>query len=202
MEYHYKKKKGIEFSQQEIYELIKSLLAIGLAFAIARSGANLFSLSFGIILLISILTVGIGFLLHELAHKAAAQRFGCWSEYRSNNFMLIFTVMLSFTGIVFAAPGAVMISGRLTKRENGIVSAAGPLTNIMLGLAFLAGTLFFKEGILGLFVSSGLMINSWIALFNLIPFMNLDGRKVLAWDKRAYFIMAAAAVMLLFVSFA
>jgi len=42
-----------------------------------------FNISFIIALFISLFTLGIGFLLHELAHKFVAQRYGCFAEFRS-----------------------------------------------------------------------------------------------------------------------
>ena len=65
------------FSSIEATDLLKSLLAIGAAYAIAQAGLNIFSSKFMIYLIISIFTVGMGFLLHELAHKITAQKFGC-----------------------------------------------------------------------------------------------------------------------------
>ena len=92
--------------------------------------------------LISLFTAGIGFLLHELAHKFVAQYYGCEAEFRSMDQMLYFAVGLSlFVGILFAAPGAVMIAGGVTRKENGIISVAGPLTNYVLaGIFYLIST--------------------------------------------------------------
>ena len=89
-----------------------------------------------------------------------------------------------------------MIQGRITKERNGKISLAGPLTNIILAILFLIPFLFFKEGILGLFFSYGLIINSLLALFNLIPVMPLDGRKVYEWNKVIYIIVVLFALFL------
>ena len=34
-------------------------------------------------------TVGSGFLIHELCHKVVAQRYRCWAEFRSDDKMLL-----------------------------------------------------------------------------------------------------------------
>ena len=178
-------------SKTEIEHLFKAWLAISIAFSIALFG---FGSEFLKGILISALTVGIGFLLHELAHKLVAQRYGCFAEFRANMNMLIFAILLSFTGIILAAPGAVMIRGAVNKQKNGLISAAGPATNLVLAFVF-----FIMLNI-GLFTSIskyGFMINAWIGFFNLIPFGIFDGYKIMKWSKAVYALMVSVAVSLL-----
>ncbi len=173
-------------SRAEQKELLKAWLAISLAFAIVMGGL---SSKLAAVFLISALTVGLGFLAHELAHKFVAQRYGCRAEFVADNSMLFIAVLTSLFGFVLAAPGAVMISGHVTAERNGKISLAGPLAN------FIIAGLFLFTGLLGLFpiVSSyGFTINAWLGLFNLIPFGNFDGIKILRWNKAAYIGMAAA----------
>ena len=40
---------------------------------------------------IALLTVGIGFILHEMAHKFTAIKFGYWAEFRKDNICLLYT---------------------------------------------------------------------------------------------------------------
>ena len=118
-------------------------------------------------ILLSGFTVGIGFLLHEIAHKFVAQKYNCWAEFRADNKMLILMILMSFMGFLFAAPGAVMIQGNITKRRNGIISIAGPATNMGLAVIFLAIFFFTPFKLLGFF---GAQVNTFIGLFNLLPF--------------------------------
>jgi Zn-dependent protease len=41
------------------------------------------------------------------------------------------------------------------------------------------------------------LLNAFIALFNLIPFGELDGRKILAWSPSRWAIAFAASIILL-----
>jgi len=182
--YRYSKK--IEFSKPEIRDLIRSLFVIGWAYTIVTFGFNI-TLQFALMLILSLATAGTAFLFHELAHKIAAHRYGCEAEFRSDTKMLIFTLILSFLGMIFFAPGAVYISGSLTKREYGIVSAAGPGANLVMALLFLAMALMFPGGFLQAAGIIGLSLNAWIAMFNMIPFGNFDGIKIWRWSKIAYF---------------
>lgn len=182
----------ISTSEREIKDLIKAWIAISAAFAIVMSG-SIFSSDFYAKFVIASLTVGIGFLLHEMGHKIVAQRYGCFAEFRSFDNMLILAIAMSFFGVVFAAPGAVMISGRVSKAKNGKISAAGPIVNLILAAIFfvLIFTNFaklFKE-----IAYYGFVINSWLALFNMIPFWLFDGYKILKWNKAAYGIIIASA---------
>jgi len=111
---------------------------------------------------------------------------------------------MSFFGFIFAAPGAVMIQGYLTREKNGKISLAGPAINILLSLIFLG--LFFLTitynitGILSNLSMYGALINSWLAVFNLIPVWNLDGKKVLDWNKKIYFVSMAIAITMLVIT--
>jgi len=187
---------SINTSEKELRDLVKAWIAISLAFALVLR--HDIGLSFYQVFIVSAVTVGTGFLLHELGHKFVAQRYGCFAEFRSFDQMLMLAVMMSFFGFVFAAPGAVMIMGRVDIRKNGIISAAGPIVNLILALFFLSILFMFSSSLLKILAFYGFFINSWLALFNMIPMWNFDGTKVLKWDKKIYGIIVAASLSLLF----
>lgn len=188
----------ITFSAPERTDLVKSWLVVSVVFAIAFGGLG-FNQQFLTAIIIAAVTAGIGFLLHELAHKYAANYFGCSSEYRAHNTMLIFALLIALVfQAVFIAPGAVFVRGVQSKRENGIISAAGPATNIVLAFLFLAAFILMPDGIWGTVFMFGILINSWLALFNMIPILPFDGRKVWVWNKPIYITMAAVSVLLVF----
>ena len=177
----------ITTSKTEIRDLIKAWVAISIAF-----GIILYSREGYLAFLISAITVGFGFLLHELGHKIVAQHYHLYAEFRSFDSMLILAILMSFMGFVLAAPGAVMIRGTnfLDKKKNGKISLAGPLVNLILAFIFL---ILVSLGIFTKISGYGFMINTWIALFNMIPIGNFDGRKILKWNKLIYFIVVFIA---------
>lgn len=197
----------ISTSRVELIDITKAWLMVALTFTFLFSGINLSdgtlsfskmeSFSFWLLVLISLLTVGIGFLLHELAHKFSAQHYGCAAEFRSFDQMLFFALLLAAgIGFTFIAPGAVMISGIITRKENGIISLAGPIVNYVLALLFL-GLMFLVPAGESIF-SIGFQINLWLGLFNMIPFWNFDGAKIWRWNIPVWAAMVAFGVFFLF----
>lgn len=208
-EYYYQQRDVIKLgkiltSKTEIQHILRAWLAVSFAFAIMLSGthfSDLFSFNlsqrFFYTLLVAAVTVGLGFLLHELGHKIVAQHYKCWAEFRADNQMLALAVIMSFFGFIFAAPGAVMIAGNINARKNGLISAAGPLVNLALALIFLLLILVSPvAGLFGIFYYS-FVINSWLGLFNMLPFGNFDGAKIFLWNKIVYGVMVGIAVLLM-----
>ena len=182
----------ITTSKKEILDITKAWLAITIAFAVVlRSGIGIAES-----LLVSAIAVGLGFLLHELGHKIVAQYYRCFAEFRSFDPMLVLAIAMSFFGFVFAAPGAVMIHGYVNKERNGKISIAGPIINIALALIFLLLTFIFGNSIV---FQYGFRINTWLALFNMIPVWNFDGSKIFRWNKKLYFGFVALCLLLFFI---
>ncbi|MBI3034262.1 hypothetical protein HYY72_03815 [Candidatus Woesearchaeota archaeon] len=190
------KKTSFSISPHEFFQLAKAWFFVSLAFGILLNKGIALSPGFFFLMGVSAVTVGLGFLLHEMAHKVVALRYGCRAEFRSFDFMLVLAVLMSFFGWILAAPGAVFIQGNVNSRKNGIISAVGPLMNILLTIIFFIVLLFTTSQTAGYIAFYGMEINAWLALFNLIPIMNLDGTKVLQWSKAYYFILLAFSFFL------
>jgi len=203
-------------SRQERFDLLVAWGAISLAFAIIflkESGRVDPGTALSLIG-ISLVTVGIGFVAHEMAHKFTAIKFGYWAEFRKDNMMLLVAVALAaLVGVVFAAPGATVIyadnrfGGGLSKEQNGKISAAGPVTNLLLCIPF-AGLLVYggiSSPVFGSLASligmMGLQVNAMIAAFNMLPVSILDGRKVLAWNTGIFIVLIVASFGTLLLSY-
>jgi len=158
---------------------------------------------------VTVLTLA--FILHEIAHKFAAQRAGLWAEFRLSSLGLILTLLslflfqTSILPIMIIAPGAVMIAGLLNWSDYGRISIAGPATNIAQGLVYFAAqmvALATENVYLYVICDYGIIINSTLALFNLIPFGMFDGLKIFKWSRRIWLVaVAAAGALLLYVTF-
>jgi len=199
----------LAFSRTELTHLAGAVVALTVAFAFVlppRPSALLSALD-PTRLLIAFVAVATGFVLHELAHKVLAQRYGHWAEFRAQFMGLLGAIAFAAAfRFLFAAPGAVMIQGRVTPRENGLISLVGPGTNFVIaGLAFggyLVGLAVSPtwgvnaDAIAPKLLTGVAQVNAILALFNLIPLGPLDGRKVWRWSKAAYLTAVLAAVVL------
>ena len=174
----------LHFSAIEKHDLLKAWIVISIAFGLVINPHGWLSPKLLLYVLIAGITVGSGFLIHELCHKLVAQRYCCWAEFRSDDKMLFLALVTSLFGVIFAAPGAVIIQGHVTQKQSGLISAAGPLSNLVLALLFLATSPW-----LGVVSYYGYLINAWLGLFNLLPFWLLDGKKVYHWNKAVYFVL-------------
>ncbi|MCU4742102.1 metalloprotease [Halobacteria archaeon AArc-m2/3/4] len=199
MSYRTGTRSGLSFSQKELLDLAIAWITLSVAFALLLhppAAGRFVPSEFLRMTGLSVVTVGVGFLLHELAHKVVAIRFGQVAEFRADYQMLFLAIMSALIGFLFAAPGAVYHRGRITVRQNGLIALAGPLTNH--GLAVLFFPLLFAPGLAGQIGHMGVLINLFLAAFNMIPYGPLDGKSVLEWNKLVFvgvFVPSAALVV-------
>jgi Zn-dependent protease len=108
--------------------------------------------------------------------------------------MLALCIGAAFAGFLFAAPGAVYHRGRITPKQQGLVSVAGPLTNVLLVAMFLP--LAFFSGFLRDVGQLGVLVNAFLAAFNMLPFGPLDGKTVLSWSRLVFAAVFAVSAVL------
>lgn len=182
-------------------ELLKAWAGTSLAFAVMMLGGQIIAYwqAFPQLLLISAVTCGIGFVLHELAHRVVARSYGAEAHFVADNGWLILSIIVAFAGFFIAAPGAVWHRGMITRQQSGLIALAGPATNMVLAVLFLVLYLLFgKSGFWQLALAIGFKINAWLGLFNMLPFGPIDGAKVLEWNPVVFGSAVAIAVALVF----
>ncbi len=200
----------LAIGKQEAFDIIVSVLAISLVFTFYQLGLKLEPSTFLFYMAAAIITLGSGFVLHELSHKYFAIKYGARARFVAWPAGLAFALALVVVpqiiwgpgaGIFFIAPGAVYIYAMrpISIKENGLISLAGPAANWVLCVVFLAPLLFLDLPLqLARIFSIGFMVNAWLALFNLIPFYPLDGSKIFAWDWKIW--LGAVALSFFLVS--
>ena len=210
--------------EKQHLRLATAAFTLALGFMVVRGfggisdlGLNTWILTLLLSMPVMLLAVGPAFLLHEIGHKIVAKKNGCWAEFRADPKGLQFGVILAFIiGFLFMAPGAVMVAGLVTRRQNGHIAVAGPLTNLglfiigiplwvlILGVsgafnatdlpllstgsnAYLSGGSIVWQAML---IDAGvwwLSANLILGLFNMIPWGPLDGAKVRDWSEPAFY---------------
>lgn len=142
--------------------------------------------------------------LHEVAHGLVARRFGDRTAEMLGRLslnpirhidpvgtLLVPAVLFALSGVLFgwAKPVPVMFRNlNNPKRDMIFVALAGPLANIAMGIVWalllkLVYSSGLAQGIAGEFLISmsriGILINTLLAAFNLLPIPPLDGGRVL-----------------------
>jgi Zn-dependent protease len=183
------------------FELLKAWAGTTLAYAILLTGGNIINRTFLTALWIAGVVCGLAFVLHELAHRIVARRYGAQAHFVANNGMLLVSIVIAFLGAFFAAPGAVWHRGILTRRQGGLIALAGPATNLVLSLLFLFAWVIIDPpfgSTIYMLLRTGFKLNAWIGLFNMIPAGPFDGAKVLNWNVVVFGITVAVGVLLTF----
>ncbi len=197
-----------KFSRVEITHILISMIVLTFAFAIALPKDTILSGNFKFedfpyYLLLSFLGIATAFFFHEMSHKFMAQKYGLWAEYRMFPMGLLLALILSFTGFVFAAPGAVMFLGGSRDYETGKIAMAGPLANIIIAIIILPLYLFvfFESLQIASILNFIIMINLILATFNLLPLGPLDGTKIIKWSATVWITMLIISITLLVLLF-
>ncbi|MHA1214060.1 MAG: M50 family metallopeptidase [Candidatus Hodarchaeales archaeon] len=150
-------------------------------------------------LIMYLLVLGVSFFTHELFHKFTAIHFGAKAYFRLSKEGLFITLLSVLVGMPILAVGAVFWWGEATTSPGirGRVSAAGPISNLILtgiflivqglGLSMLSNVSTIQLGLILFFIgSTGVWLNVFLGFFNLLPIGVLDGAKVLAWDPKIW----------------
>jgi len=193
-----------KFSKTEVIHILIAMAVLTSAFAFPLSQSRLlfggFHLNAWVFSLpISFFALLTAFFVHELSHKFMAQKYGLWSEFRMFLGGLVFSLLLAlFTGLVFAAPGAVMFRGETRTFEMGKIAAAGSFANILIAAVTfpLYTYVFFETAFIGKILGFVCAVNALLATFNLIPIGSLDGAKVIRWNGIAWALLFIAALVL------
>jgi len=190
----YKRQYRIKWSQKEAQHIaIAAALVIGIGFSMALYSFYWSWLVMGIFAIV----MTASFLVHEIAHKVMAQKAGMWAEFRLTSWGAVLTLISVFLPFKMIAPGAMMIGGNApTAKDMVKISVAGVITNMVFAATFLGLFLGLPLNEYSEMLMFSAYINSFMALFNLIPFGVLDGYKLFMLNKKTWALAFIPAAVL------
>lgn len=138
------------------------------------------------------------FILHEMGHKFVAVRRGYVAHFQIWTWgigLTLVTAIISGGTFLFGAPGAVYIAPAAAmtafryysstqkesdpRRENLLISAAGPGVNLAFAIFFLIiYELSTTYNFIAIVATFGLELNVGLGTFNMLPIPPLDGSKI------------------------
>lgn len=211
---------NFSFDKRTMYIIIAVLIGLRLLTYITNPGVL-------VALLFSIPGVLIAITFHEFAHGLAAYKLGDNTAKNEGRLTLnpldhldpIGTIMLLFAGFGWGKPVHVNPNNytRKMSMEKGeaIVSAAGPVMNILLAFVFtliyfavskFSGVAFLTSAVGKVIVTiiyDTILINVGLGIFNLIPLPPLDGSKIimpfLPYKAKSWFVNNEQIFYIIFV---
>ena len=211
---------NFSFDKRTMYIIIAVLIGMRLLTYITNPGVL-------VALLFSIPGVLIAITFHEFAHGLAAYKLGDNTAKNEGRLTLnpldhldpIGTIMLLFAGFGWGKPVHVNPNNytRKMSMEKGeaIVSAAGPVMNILLAFVFtliyfavskFSGVAFLTSAVGKVIVTiiyDTILINVGLGIFNLIPLPPLDGSKIimpfLPYKAKSWFVNNEQIFYIIFV---
>ncbi len=177
--------------------LIITILLLSFIFSFRDWGVETFDLSLGMTnFLTTIIIVVIAFAIREITHRTISLWMGYRSQYKAWFLGLVIGLVVAFVSngyLLFIAPGALVITHlpihrlgkfwhELNYKHLGWIAMSGAIANII--FAIILKSLHLATGA-GLF-HKAMMINIWIALFDMIPIPPFNGSRTFFGSRYAY----------------
>ncbi|MDY6771185.1 MAG: metalloprotease [Candidatus Nanohaloarchaea archaeon] len=200
-----------EHTSEEVRDLIVSAVALSFAFTLTVFGGDrTFSFvlqpSFLKYFLITGVVVGLSLVAKEMAQKGTSRALESYATYEIWPPGIVIAILSSFLGVVFAAVGGIVISSEYTERagrwqinlspqQMGIIASIGPLVNLTVGMGLvMLSPLVPMFGLERNIFLIGGEINALLALFAMVPFGPVDGKKVLRWNTVIWLFIVAMSL--------
>jgi len=185
------------FAPGEVPQILIAWVVLALALSVTDIEGLLLGTGGSIVdILAALVATATGFILHEMGHKFVGMRRGYVAHFRVWAWgiaLALITALASQGQFLFGAPGAVYIAPaagalsygayalgqRSEGRDNALISAAGPGTNLAFALAFLLLVLVLPtDSFWNVVTTYGFILNVGLGSFNMLPIPPLDGYKI------------------------
>jgi len=191
----YAQERNPTFAPGEVVQIVIAWVALSLALSVADIEGLLSGTGSPDYIAAAFIATGTGFVLHEMGHKFAAMGRGYIAHFKIWTWGIALVLVIAIVSqgqFIFGAPGAVYIAPatgllsygyastqRSEKRDNAVISAAGPGTNLAFALLFLFLIFFLPtNGFWSTVASYGFILNVGLGSFNMLPIPPMDGHKI------------------------
>jgi len=194
-----------KLERSEKIGLLLTIIVLGFIFSFREWGTEKFDYSSGLwnFFIVTIL-VAIAFLVHEVAHRTIALWLGYKSTYKVWLVGLVAGLIVAFVSngrLLFLATGGLLIAHleihrlgkgyyELNMKHLGWIAMSGPIAN-MIFAAILKGVHSFMPLPI---IQKLMIINIWIALFDMLPIPPFNGSKTFFGSRFIYIFVVAALV--------
>ncbi len=200
----------IKFTKEEIRNLLISIIVISTLFTINMTQKIGWTNTEIInILIITLILFSISFIAKIYSQKYLARKYHYHIEYKIWGYGIIFAIVTMLLNIFIITPGYFkygLYDRIATEEEKAKIAIIGPAANMILAVIFLIALIILKStlttsAIIKLAMLIGFYINTYMAVFNLIPFMALDGIKIVEYDLKMWIVPMIISVVLLIITF-
>ncbi|AWX32132.1 hypothetical protein [Methanosphaera sp. BMS] len=200
----------IKFTKDEIRNILISIIVISILFTINTTQKIGWTNKEIInILIITLILFSISLIAKIYSQKYLARKYHYHIEYKIWGYGIIFAVVTMLLNIFIITPGYFkygLYDRIATDEEKAKIAVTGSAINIILAVIFLMALIILKysimtASIIKLAMLIGFYINTYMAVFNLIPFMTLDGMKIVEYDMKMWIAPMTISAILLVITF-
>ena len=199
-----------KYTKEEIKNILLTIIIISILFTIHMTQKTQWTqTNFINILILTIIIFTISLLAKIYSQKLLAQKYHYHIEYKIWGYGIVFAVVTMLLNIFIITPGYFkygLYDRIATSQEKAKIALMGPTVNIVLAVIFLIPILVTKTTLTDMILVKlalliGYYINTYMAVFNLIPFMKLDGLKIFEHDIKMWIIPMIISIILIIISF-
>lgn len=185
--------------------LIITIAVLAFIFSFREWGTETFDITIGTKnLIVSVVLVAIAMLVHEVTHRVIALWLGYRTQFKAWITGLVVGLVVSFVSngyLVFIAPGQLVFTHltahrlgkgyyELTYKHLGWIAMSAPIANIL--FAVLLKIVYVATGIP--VIQKLMMINIWIALFDMLPIPPFNGSRTFFGSRYVYVFVLGAMI--------
>lgn len=205
----------VKFTKDEIKHLLLSFIAVSIIFSIHLTNKFHWSLNeFIPVLALTLIVFVISLIVRTYIQKKIALKYRYTIQYKIYSYGLIFSIITMIFSILVLLPSYIdygLYERMISDNDKYKISTVGPIFNIILAVIFMIILLIIKaytsfdlvnvNFYIMLTAIIGFNVNSYMAFFNMIPFVVTDGLSIFNHKTSVWIILIVISGILSVLSF-